>query len=94
MAGAELEPTEREAVAALLVAARDALMDPRLDRTTVWYATGLIGQVLEVAAGDVRRGGRASLLAGAAVQLGEYLDQVAAGRLTGPFRTGREGGGS
>ncbi len=97
MAGCgDLEPTERAAVARLLKAARDALMDPRVTGENVWVVLGLVGQVLEVAAGDVRAGGRAALLEGLAIRLGEYLDQVAAGRLTGPFRTAandEEGGG-
>jgi hypothetical protein len=97
MAGrGDLDPSERDAIARLLKAAHQALMDPRLDQTNVWFGLGLIGQTLEIAAGDVKAGGRAALISGAATRLPEYLDQLAAGRLTGPFRTAandEEGGG-
>jgi hypothetical protein len=81
---AELETTERAAVARLLKAAHDALMDNRLDGETVWHALGLIATTLDIAAGDIKAGGRAALLDGAAIRLGEHINEAVSGRLEQP----------
>jgi hypothetical protein len=87
--GEQLEPDERQAVARLMDAAADALNDRRLDEHSVWPAVGIVAAALELAGGDVRAGGHARLLDGAATRLGEHVDEIVRGRREPPS----EGGG-